>query len=121
MWPRIAELLLGLWLVLTPAIFAGTVAIHSFVWRDVGAGVTIIVLSILSFWRRTGWAHYVTGLVAIGLGIAAYFGPERLGPPAAQNEIAVSLALLLFAIVPNEATRPPRPWRSHTEAPPRSG
>lgn len=120
MWPRIAELLLGLWLVLTPAIFAGTAAIESFAWRDVAAGLTITALSALSFWRHMAWAHLVTGLVALGLGVVAYFGAERPGPPAAQNEIAVALTLLLFAIVPDDATQPPTPWRSHADAPPKS-
>ena len=111
MWPRICELLLGAWLMLTPLIFAGTDAVDAFAWRDVVAGGTIIGLSLLSFWRRTHWAHLVTGAVALALGLAAYFGGARPGPPAAQNEIAVAFALLLFAIIPNEATQPPRPWR----------
>ena len=117
MWPRIAELLLGLWLVLTPAIFTGTAAIGSFAWRDVGAGIAITWLSVLSFWRRTEWARLGTALLATALGLASYFGTDRPGPPAAQNEIAIALTLLLFAIVPNDATRPPTAWRSVPEAP----
>lgn len=117
MWPRIAELLLGLWLALSPAIFAGTASVEAFARRDIVAGIAIVVLSVLSFWRRAGGAHFVTALLAIGLGLAAYFGAERPGPPAAQNEIAVALTLLLFAIVPNHATQPPRPWRQQPQSP----
>ena len=111
MWPRIAELLLGVWLLLTPLVFAGTASLDAYVPRDVAAGVAVIVLSLLSFWRRMEWPHLATAVVALGLGLAAYFGATRPGPPAAQNEIGVALALLLFAIVPNEATRPPKGWR----------
>jgi hypothetical protein len=114
MWARIAEVLAGVWLMMTPVVFAGTESVEAFVARDIGAGLAIVALSLLSFWRRTPWAHLVTALVALGLGLTAYFGWERPGPAAAQNEIAVALTLILFAIVPNEATQPPRPWRDRT-------
>jgi hypothetical protein len=67
---------------------------------------------MLSFSNRAGWAHAGTALLALGIGLAAYAGHPRPGPPAAQNEIVVALLLLIFAIVPNEATLPPKPWRS---------
>ena len=119
MWPRLTELLLGAWLVLTPVIFAGTERVDAFAPRDVGAGVAVIILSFLSFWRRAAWAHLVTAVVALALGLAGYFSGARPGPPAAQNEITIALALLLLAIIPNEATQPPRPWRLSDSPPPR--
>ena len=112
MWARVVEVLAGVWLMMTPLVFAGTESVEAFVRRDVGAGLAIVALSLLSFWRRTPWAHLVTAVVALALGFAAYFGWSRPGPPAAQNEIAVALTLILFAIVPNEATQPPGPWRN---------
>jgi hypothetical protein len=112
MWARTAELMIGFWLVLSPLIFRGTPDAGSFVVRDVAAGSLVVLFSLLSFWRRTEWAHLVTMALALLLGLAAYFGWSRPGPPAAQNEIMVAWMLLLLAIVPNEATRPPRPWRS---------
>lgn len=111
MWPRVAELMLGLWLILTPLIFRGTEAIEQFVVRDVAAGTAIVAMSLLSFWRRTAWAHLGTALLALLLGLTAYLGWTRPGPPAAQNEITLALCLLLLAILPNEASRPPKPWR----------
>jgi hypothetical protein len=113
-WPRIAEMLVGSWLVLTPAVFAGTASIGLFVMRDVAAGAAVVVMALLSFWSRTAWAHYGTALLALGLGLAGYLGFPRPGPAAAQNEIAVACMLLLFAIIPNEASRPPRPWRARS-------
>jgi hypothetical protein len=32
-------------------------------------------------------------------------------PPALQNDLVVGLLLLMFAIIPNEASLPPRAWR----------
>ena len=111
MWPRVAELMIGCWLVLSPLIFRGTLAVEQFAVVDVAAGGVVIALSLLSFWRRTEWAHFGTGLLALALGVFAYFGFERPAPPAAQNEITVAMILLLLAIIPNEANLPPKPWR----------
>ena len=111
MWPRVAELMIGLWLILSPLIFRGTNAVEQFAPLDVTAGAAVVIFSLLSFWDRTEWAHFGTALLAIGLGAFAYLAWERPGPPAAQNEIFVALLLLLLAIIPNEASRPPKPWR----------
>ena len=111
MWPRTAEVMLGVWLILSPFIFRSTAFVEHFVWTDLVAGSAVVLFSLLSFWRRTEWAHFLTAALALGLGLLAYFGWQRPGPPAAQNEITVAMILLLLAIVPNEATQPPRVWR----------
>ena len=111
MWARVAELMLGGWLVLSPLIFRDTEAIDQFAARDVAAGAAVVLFSLLSFWRRTEWAHFVTVLLALALGAWAYLAFERPGPPAAQNEITVAILLILLGIIPNEASQPPRPWR----------
>lgn len=111
MWARVCELMLGCWLVISPLILRGTDRIGEFVWIDITVGSVIVLLSLLSFWRPARWAHLGTAAVAAGLALFAYFGFERPGPPAAQNELTVAYLLLIFAIVPNEATLPPEPWR----------
>ena len=112
MWARVAELMLGCWLVLSPLIFRGTGQVERVAATDVAVGSLVIVLSLLSFWGRTAWAHFGTAVLAAGLSLFAYLAWERPGPPAVQNEITVGLLLLLLAIVPNEANDPPTPWRS---------
>lgn len=119
MWPRTAELMIGAWLILSPLVFRGTESVDRFVAIDLAAGSAVVVFSLLSFWRPAERAHLLTAALAIGLGAVAYFGWERPGPPAAQNEITVALLLVLLAIVPNEANEPPEPWRGR--APERSG
>ena len=111
MWARVAELMIGGWLMLSPFIFRGTESVEQFIRIDLGAGLLVIVLSLLSFWRRTEWAHLATVLLALALGAWAYLAFERPGPPAAQNEITVAILLMLLGIIPNEASQPPRPWR----------
>ena len=81
MWPRVAESMLGLWLVLSPFIFRGTESAEAFAAADLTAGVGVVLLSLLSFWRRAEWAHLGTGVLALGLGTYAYLAWERPGPP----------------------------------------
>jgi hypothetical protein len=114
MWARVSEVWLGAWLLVSPLVFRNTESVEAFAARDVVVGSIVVVLSLLSFWRPTAHAHLLTALLALGFGLAAYAVP-RPGPPAAQNEIAVAMLLVLLAIVPNEASRPPRGWRGDPE------
>jgi hypothetical protein len=70
-----------------------------------------MILSCLSFWRPTAWAHVVTFGVALALGFFAWSWYDRPGPPLAQNDILVALLIATFAILPNEVFLPPRAWR----------
>jgi hypothetical protein len=111
MWARVIELMLGIWLVLSPLIFRETVAVGEFRTTDVSTGSAVILLSLLSFWRALRWSHLATGAVALWLIFWAWSAAARPGPPAAQNEIVVGLLLLMLAIVPNQASLPPESWR----------
>lgn len=112
MWPRVTELLLGIWLIASPAMFGATGSYDAFRVVDVAAGALVVAFSVASFWRRMEWAHLLTAALGLGLAAYAYLAFPRPGPAGAQNEIVVGLLLVLFAIVPNEAARPPRPWRT---------
>jgi hypothetical protein len=116
MWPRIAELLVGLWCIVSPWLFghAGTDSVR--MWNDVGAGVALVVLSMASYRHSTSWAHFLSGLVAVWLIGSGYFGAERPGPPANQNEIVTGLLVLLLFFLPNEAGLPPESWRRELRA-----
>lgn len=111
MWPRVVELMTGLWLCMSPLIFRRTEAIDQFVAVDLSVGAAVVALSLLSFWSLTARAHLLTAVLAVGLGGLAYAGWERPGPPAAQNELVVALILLLFGIIPNDCNQPPDTWR----------
>jgi hypothetical protein len=110
MWPRVVELMLGGWLVVSPFIFdrsAGPAACCVML-----GGALVIALSLVSFWRPLGWAHFLSGAVAAWLIGLAYLGSPRPGPPAAQNGITTGLLLLLFFLLPNEANQPPPSWKA---------
>jgi hypothetical protein len=111
MWSRVIELMLGCWLALSPFIFRHGSVEKAFWWNDLLSALAVILLALASFWFPLRYAHLGIVIVAfwlIGFGFSVSPYPA---PPALQNDIAVGLLLLMFAIIPNEATRPPRPWR----------
>lgn len=120
MWPRVIEGMLGCWLLVTPFVFRGTTAVEDYTTSALVSGAVVIVMAVLSFWEPARLARFVTLGVSLWLALHGYFAAERPGPPAAQNEIMIGLTLLLFAIIPNEASRPPRAWRheQHTSVSP---
>jgi hypothetical protein len=103
--------MLGLWLLVSPFIFAHASAQTSLWVNDLMAGGALMVLSLASFWQPTAWAHLL--IIPLG-GWLVLFG--RLAhssplPAAFQNEIVIGLLVTMFAFVPNEASEPPSVWR----------
>ena len=124
MWPRVVELMLACWLAVSPFVFRGTGSAAEYVVSSATAAALIVAASLASFWRPLRRASLATLLCGIGVAAHGYLSAPRPGPPAAQNEIVVGLLLILFAIIPTEANRPPQPWRregADDEAPARPG
>lgn len=111
MWPRVMEGMLGCWMLATPLVFRGTTAVGDYTASALGSGAIVIVMALLSFWEPARLARFATLAASLWLAFHGYFAAERPGPPAAQNEIMIGLTLLLLAIIPNEASQPPRAWR----------
>ena len=117
MWARTVEVMLGLWLAASPFIFSHSPAEPRLWWSDLCSAFLIITISLLSFWSRTMRAHLLNVLVALWLVGFGYFSSGDPPPPAAQNDLAVGLILLLLAIIPSEATLPPKGWREFSKMP----
>ena len=117
MWPRVIELMLGCWLVVSPFVFRGTPELERYMFSLVGSGAVVVIASLLSFWPPAASARFLTLLTSLWLTGHGYFAAVRPGPPAAQNEIMIGLLLLVFAILPNDTNRPPADW--HDRAPAR--
>lgn len=118
MWPRVIEGMLGVWLLLTPFVFRGTEGLDRFAGSSVASGAVVMIASVLSFWRPARHARFLTLAASLWLSLHGYFGADRPGPPGAQNELVVGLTLLLFALMPNEVSEPPEPWRRSPPASP---
>lgn len=113
MWGRILEVMLGLWLVLSPFIFGHYPADRPLWVSDFACGAAMVLLALLSFWRVTRYAHLLQLAVAAWLVGFGYFHGGYPAAPGYQNDIFVGLTLMLLAIIPNEAEQPPRSWRRY--------
>jgi SPW repeat len=113
MWPRAVETMLGLWLLVSPFIFRHPEGATALWVNDLACAVLIMTLALLSCWEKTRHAHL--GLIAVSAWLVGfgYFVGGYPAAPGYQNDIFVGLILVLFAIMPNEVTKPPRSWREH--------
>jgi hypothetical protein len=73
--------------------------------------MAVIVFALLSFWAPMRFAHIVNLVIGLWLIAFGFWAVPYPTPPALQNDIVVGLLLVMFAIIPNDATRPPRAWR----------
>jgi hypothetical protein len=110
-WPRYIEMLLGAWLILSawvvehpdPAVFQAVA---------ITAGVIIIVLDIAAIVSPRRLAYL--GIVAVAFGLLAFgYLSEHPESQGVQSTVSVGLFLLMFAILPTEATLPPASWRDY--------
>ncbi len=111
MWARVIEVMLGCWLAMSPFIFRHAADERVLWFNDLLSALAVVVLALVSFSPQLRCAHLAILVVALWL-IGFGFWPSAYpAPPALQNDIVVGLLLLMFAIIPNEANLPPRPWR----------
>ncbi len=109
MWGRIVEIMTAVWLAVSPFVF-DVQSNLTLLWTDLGIALVVWTLSGLSYWHPTRHAHLLIVLVSIGLILWGRFAIAP-PPPIHQNHIVVGLFLLMIAIIPNDASRPPRSWR----------
>ena len=99
--------MLAFWLMASPFIFkSGSAGLAN----DLFLGLLIAIFCFLSFWNRTGWAHFLTLAAALWLMVFGYAAGHP-APPEAQNRIIVGLLLAMFAIIPNHIDEIPRSWQ----------
>lgn len=111
MWARVIEVMLGCWLAMSPFIFRHGAGDRVLWFTDLFSAIAVIVLALVSFWPPLRFAHVGNLVVALWLIAFGFWASPYPALPALQNDIIVGLLLAMFAIIPNEATRPPRPWR----------
>ena len=110
MWPRIAEIALGSWLIASLLVLEPGSIPTAWKLNNLACGVAVIALAALSFWQPFSRAHLAEIAVVLWLIGAAFAWPESPSP-SVQNAILVGLTLLNFAIIPSPASLPPRSWR----------
>jgi hypothetical protein len=115
MWGRVVEIMLGLWLAISPFLFGHYPSNRPLWLSDLVCGAAVVLLASLSFWQPLRYAHVAILAVACWLMGFAYFHGGYPAAPGYQNEIILGLTLLLIAIIPNDASQPPPAWRDYYE------
>jgi hypothetical protein len=119
MWARTTEVMLAMWLAVSPFVFRHPPGERSLWGNDLACALLVATLSLLSFRRSLGRAHL--GNLAVGLWLVGvgYVGAHPEPVPASQNHAVLGLVLLMLAIVPSRATEPPPAWQGfYAERPP---
>jgi hypothetical protein len=102
--------MLGSWLLISPFIFHYGDAPLAWWINDNVVGLAVIAFGLFSFWRPTRRMHLLSILAALWLMGYGRFGHDYPFPPAAQNYITLGLLLLMVAVIPSRASRPPDAW-----------
>jgi len=113
MWARTVEAVLGCWLAISPFIF-GHAPGDTYLWaHDFIMAALVFLFAVLSWWQPTRHAHVLNLLTALWLIGGAWVLAPTPAPAGYQNHVMIGLTLLLFAIVPNDASLPSQVWRDH--------
>ena len=93
-------------LILEAFVFSGA-------GRELSCAAAVIVLALLSWLGPTRHAH--VGSVAVGVWMItfAYLHSGDPTPSALQNNALVGMLLIMFGVIPNQASLPPARWRDY--------
>lgn len=116
MWARHMEIAVGLWLAMSPFVFRHPGDATARWANDLACAVVIVTVSLAAHWRPLEQLHLALVPVALWLVAVgwwtAWTSDARFAPPHSQSWILTGLVLAIFAIVPSQASRPPRAWRA---------
>lgn len=112
MWSRVVEFMLGCWLAVSPFVFKHPPSDWSLWGIDWVCAALVISFAMLSYWTRLRHIHLATGVLAVAMIAFGRLASPTDIIPAFQNHILIGLLLLMFALIPNHASRPPRWWHS---------
>ncbi len=115
MWPRVVEVMVSLWLALSPFVFEHPAETVVYWVNDLGAAAAVLTLALFSFWHRAHRAHLGNILVGGYLLVFGYIQGRVGASPATQNELVVGVLLIMLAIIPSDNLNPPRRWLAYYE------
>lgn len=116
MWSRVVEIMLGVWLMISPFIFSHPDSQTSWWINDLTTGTAIVIFGLFAFWSKTRYAHLLTLVTACWLMFFAYLKGFGDPPAAMQNNLVTGICLLMFSVIPNEASQPPKSWDEKRES-----
>ncbi len=110
MWARVLEFALACWLALSPFIFRYDERAHDFLLHDLSCTLLVMAFAFLSFWKPLRRMHLLIIPVALWLTGLAFLHEEAPPPVPYQNYVVIGVLLLVFAIIPGDASDPPEAW-----------
>ena len=111
MWPRIVEVMLGLWLVLSPLIFRFEAGDLALTINHLIYGTATVVVSLIAI--RVRFLRIVT--IAIGLSLIGYGYVAGGYPPASGylNLIVIGVLVGALGLLPTDCLQPTHSWREY--------
>lgn len=111
MWARVVEVMIAIWLSLSPFIFRHPPE-DRFLWtNDFVCACLIVLFALLSFWRPLQKIHLATLGISFWLWALGYTNfPER-ACVGTQNSVVIGLLLLMLAIIPSHSEQPSPSWK----------
>lgn len=111
MWPRVVEVMLGVWLVMSPFVFQHDPD-QTMLWvNDLTCGLLVWIFAVFSCWKPARNAHFGVTAIALWLIALGWGGADRPPPAAYQNDMVTGILLLMFSIIPTESLWPPVRWQ----------
>ncbi len=115
MWARVVEVMISIWLALSPFIFHHP-SEETFLWtNDFVCASLIALFALLSFWRPLQKIHLATLVVAFWLWSLGYSNFPEKASIASQNSVVICLLLLMLAIIPSHSEEPSSSWKKFME------
>ncbi len=116
MWPRAVEIVIGLWVLMSPWLLASNSSASTWHLNELICGLAIVLLSASSYLPGFSKAHLAEIPIGLWILISSYFGFAPIDTVQAQSNLLAALFLLNFAIIPSPANLPPYSWRSWDHA-----
>jgi hypothetical protein len=113
MWSRVVEVTLGCWLLMSPFIFRYAPHETALWINDFACAAAVIVFGLMSYWSPARHTHALSLVVGGWLIAFAYWRGFGNASPASQNHLLVGWLMMMFAVIPNRASRPPAGWEDH--------
>ena len=115
MWPRIIEVMLGCWLMISPFIFRLSPD-QTFLWvSDLAAGAAVIGIALTACSPRYPRLRLLNLISSAYLVIVAFLAAPPPPPPAYQNYVVIGLLILITAVIPTRGVLPPQKWQQFYE------
>jgi len=115
MWARHVEVMIALWLALSPFIFHYQKGMTPFWVNDFVCAFLIILFSLLSYFPILKRMHLLNLLMGLWLIVLSFLQPQPLPPhffPAYfQNYIILGILYLMLSLIPCHCTLPPEKWQ----------